>query len=573
MGVRKLCAALMMGVLVLSIAGCSASGDKSQLKGYPIASEVFTTRQKVVVPDLPPWGLDTLYPYEVSQYTQNGYGAWHYEPGIASEKRLDIMSPTYVGASVTHAAKLVHFFTISDIHITDEETPAQAIYYGYQGGQSSGYSPIMPYTTQVFDAAVQTVNALHKQNPIDFGISLGDTCNNTQYNELRWYIDILDGKTINPDSGVKDDPVRGPANDYQDEFQAAGLDKAIPWYQTLGNHDHYWMGANPMSDYLRQAMVGDDILKLGNILTDLDGMNKRDLYMGALDGRTPDGDIIGVGPVTGFAAPQKIPAADPNRRSLSRQEWMGEFFKTSTNPVGHGLSQANIDNNFVSYSFEPKSDIPLKVIVLDDTQGDADASYPDAPGYAHGSLDQARYEWLVSELDKGQAEGKLMIIAAHAPINVVPENSPFGWWSAHAYVNQTNLMAKLHTYPNLILWIAGHRHFNTVTAFKSPDSAHPELGFWQVETASLRDYPQQFRTFEIVRNSDNTLSIFATDIDPAVKEGSLAATSRSYGVAAEQLYRNLAGLQPTGVYNAELVKTLSTEMQAKIQKIGTPIRK
>ena len=48
-------------------------------------------------------------------------------------------------------------------------------------------------------------------------------------------------------------------------------------------------------------------------------------------------------------------------------------------------------------------------------------------GYGHGSLDQERYDWLVSELDKGQAEGKLMIIAAHIPIGVEPAGSMMGW--------------------------------------------------------------------------------------------------------------------------------------------------
>lgn len=56
----------------------------------------------------------------------------------------------------------------------------------------------MMYTTHVLDAAIQTVNALHQKNAFDFGISLGDTCNNTQYNELRWYIDVIDGKVITP---------------------------------------------------------------------------------------------------------------------------------------------------------------------------------------------------------------------------------------------------------------------------------------------------------------------------------------------------------------------------------------
>ena len=450
---------------------------------------------------------------------------------------------------------------MTDIHITDKETPAQVIYLGYKGGISSAYSPVMLYTTHVLDAAVQTINALHKENPFDFGISLGDSINSAQYNELRWYIDVLDGKNITPDSGVKDDPIPGPHNDYQDEYQAAGLNKTINWYQTLGNHDHFWIGSNPVNDYLRPAYTGENILNLGNILTDPLGVDSRGFYMGSIDGRTLYGDIIGVGPVKDFAVPPKVLAADPNRRPLSRNEWMSEFFNTSSSPKGHGFNQSNVKTGFACYTFEPKSNIPIKVIVLDDTQSEND---PNVQGYGHGSLDQERYDWLVKELDKGQAEGKLMIIAAHIPIGVEPAGSFTGWWS-NSYVSEENLTAKLHTYPNLILWIAGHRHLNTVTAFKSPDDERPELGFWEVETSSLRDFPQQLRTFEIVRNSDNTVSIFTTDVDPAVKDGSPAAISRSYAIAAQQIFNNPLAVEPTGSYNAELVKQLTPEMQEKLR--------
>jgi metallophosphoesterase (TIGR03768 family) len=557
----------LMVLLIFSSSGCSSGGTQSQLEGYPIASDVFTTHQRTVVPDSIPAGSTKIFPYEVARYTQNGYGNWHYGPGIDTVKRLDLMPVTYSGASATNTAKLLNFFTMTDIHISDKESPSQAIYFGYKGKISSGYSPIMLYTTQVLDAAVQTINALNKQNPIDFGISLGDTCNNTQYNELRWYIDVLDGKNIIPDSGAKDDPVPGPYNDYQDEYKAAGLDKAINWYQTLGNHDHFWIGSNPVNDYLRPIYIGKDILNLGNIFIDPLGLDSRGFYMGSIDGRTPYGDIIGVGPVADFTTPPQVLAADPNRRSLSSKDWMREFFSTSSNPVGHGFNQTNIDNNFASYSFEPKANVPVKVIVLDDTQREDD---PNVGGYGHGSLDQARYDWLVSELEKGQVEGKLMIIAAHIPIGVEKPGSVTGWWS-NAYVSDVNLIAKLHEYPNLILWISGHRHLNTVTAFKSPDPNRPELGFWEVETSSLRDFPQQFRTFDIIRNSDNTISILTTNVDPAVKDGSLAAQSRSYAVAAQQLFNNPLDPPPSGSYNTELVKQLSSEMQVKLQTYGTPI--
>ena len=553
----------------------TAGGNERQLKGYPIAADVRTTRERTVVPDPIPADAETIFPHELAKYEQNGYGKWHYGPGLPAEKRLDLMPPAYDAGATAGAARLVRFFVITDIHVTDKESPAQLVVFGFKGGSPEVYSGVMLYTPHVLDAAVQTINALHEQDPIDFGVSLGDACDNTLYNELRWYIDVLDGKTVSPQSGDRDDPVPGPLNDYQDEFQAAGLHKDIPWYQVRGNHDHYWMGAMPVDDRIRAAHLGDEILNMGDILKDPRGTDSRGFYTGAIDGRTPYGDVIGAGPEAAFPTPPRVPAADPDRRVLSRQEWMREFFATSSEPKGHGFTEADVEKVFACYAVEPKPDVPVKFIALDDTGGDD----PGKLGCGHAFVDRERYDWLIGELDKGQAEGKLMIIGAHVPIAVEKPGS-LGGWSPIACVTEEAFLAKLHSYPNLILWIAGHRHVNSITALPSPDPARPELGFWEVETSSLRDFPQQFRTFDIVHNGDATVSIFATDVDPAVEDGSPAAISRSYGVGALKLFaleeRTSLGdvtlpplpLLPTGSYNAELVVQLSPEMQAKLGRLG-----
>jgi metallophosphoesterase (TIGR03768 family) len=287
---------------------------------------------------------------------------------------------------------------------------------------------------------------------------------------------------------------------------------------------------------------------------------KQGYYLGAIDGRTPLGDVIGAGPGKDFAEPPRVPASDPNRHFLSPEEWMGEFFTTSSAPKGHGFNQTNASAGFGCYSFDPKSDVPIRIIVLDDTRKDINPAVGD---YSYASLDNQRFTWLLGELDKGQAEGKLMIIAAHIPIRNEPPG-PSRLFSPYSPVTEQALIEKLHTYPNLILWMSGHTHANSVTAMPSQDPAHPELGFWEVETPSLRDFPQEFRMFDIVRNSDNTVSIFATDVDPAVRSGSLAGMSRSYAVASHQIFNNSISYPPTGAYNAELVKQLTPAMQAKI---------
>ena len=129
------------------------------------------------------------------------------------------------------------------------------------------------------------------------------------------------------------------------------------------------------------------------------------------------------------------------------------------------------------------------------------------------------------------------------------------------------------------MWLAGHRHLNTVKAFISPDPVKaPEKGFWHVETCSLRDFPQQLRTFDIYLNSDHTVTIETINVDPSVKEGSPAAISRRYAVAAQQIirpeFRNFNPTKdptihpmPSGSYNAKLVKKLSPEMAAKLKAL------
>ena len=169
-------------------------------KASTVAKKLRTTAG-TVMPVPVPSSSPKLLPTELAQYSRYGYGKWQIGEGIAPEKRLDLVKTGQHDDAAKPVAELLRFFAITDIHISDKETPAQAILYGVKGGVSSAYSGVMLYTPHVLDAAIQTVNELHKETPIDFGISLGDTCNNTQYNELRWYIDVIDGKVIQPSSG------------------------------------------------------------------------------------------------------------------------------------------------------------------------------------------------------------------------------------------------------------------------------------------------------------------------------------------------------------------------------------
>jgi hypothetical protein len=90
----------------------------------------------------------------------------------------------------------------------------------------------------------------------------------------------------------------------------------------------------------------------------------------------------------------------------------------------------------------------------------------------------------------------------------------------------------------------------------------------------LHDFPQEFRTWEILRNTDNSISIRVTDIDPEETTNSPAAVSRGYAVGAARIFMTPStNLTDTNSYahNAELLKLLTPPMQTKIANYGGPL--
>ena len=105
----------------------------------------------------------------------------------------------------------------------------------------------------------------------------------------------------------------------RNRYQAAGLDKSIPWYQTIGNHDQFWMGSAKVNDYLRKTYVGSSVLNIGPITSVPPDFNtvlsSRGFYMGLVDGSTEYGEIIDAGPVDNYPNPRRLPLTRSAARS------------------------------------------------------------------------------------------------------------------------------------------------------------------------------------------------------------------------------------------------------------------
>ena len=563
-----------IGSFFVSYSGLSLSVPPSKVAAYPISADVKTTVDRMLSFQMPEKvrasgagkGLAPTELHRVDQYSLYGYGRYIYGPGLPVERRFDLMPEDYRATDVNRLNCLTSFFTISDIHMTDKQAGNQLIAIQqldpeFGAPMTSIYSPTMLTTTQVLDAVVQTVNALHTTLAFDFGLSLGDTCNSTQYNETRWYVDVMDGKVIYPNTSAD---ASQDAISFQQPFKAAGLSSDIPWYQVNGNHDLFMIGsvavdADPTLR-LRESYTSNQIWAIGNVLQPIKGfpyfpclfdttstLKSPDMYMGTINGASEFGEIIGAGLVSTFDTP---PLNSPNldRRSLTKKEWIAELFNTSSLPKGHGYhlvdpEYTKEEPDFSCYSFLPKANIPLRVVVLDNIQDPNDQSH-DIHG--HGYLSATRLKWLRAELLQAKMRNELVIIASHVPLAVAPIGSEMEWWEStkdpnatlHNAITLSSLISEIQANGNVLCLLAGHRHVNAIKAFKAPPGAPSEHGFWQIETSSLHDFPQQFRALQVYLNSDYTISIVAVNVDPAVKDGTPAESARRMAIAAQQIIQN-----------------------------------
>ncbi|MEU9124906.1 TIGR03767 family metallophosphoesterase [Streptomyces sp. NPDC048506] len=459
---------------------------------------------------------------------------------------------------------LACFVQVTDLHVTDVQSPLRTEYL--RAGSPGSWRGQEALSVAGAVSLVEQVNALgggpHTGRPPAFVMSTGDNIDNHSMVELEWFLTLMSGGRITPNTG---DPTSyegvqncglplywHPDAALRDQDKLRGLPRIpgflqaairpvtspglrIPWYSTPGNHDDLPGGClAPQDPFLRDYITGarkvfsvpdSDVAAFAKVLDSGDDPKstvlKEILHRNARRARS----------VT----------PDERRRMATPHDYLRAHLDPAhagAGPIGHGYTENNLDGERMYYTF-PIADGVIGISI--------DTTY--RSGHYEGSLGTEQLRWLERTLAAHStlhydADGRLVRNPAaddahllvfshhHSPSMTRRPDAARTDETRH---DGAEVIALLNRFPNVVAWINGHSHVNRITPHAHPT---PARSFWEVNTASHVDYPQHARLLELVDNHDGTLSLFTTLVESAAPYRADFDDLSAVGLAS--LYRELA---------------------------------
>jgi 3',5'-cyclic AMP phosphodiesterase CpdA len=393
---------------------------------------------------------------------------------------------------------LATFGQLTDTHVRDEESPARVPFLDRLGRPfDSTFRPHEALSPQVLDAAVRALDREHPQSVV----VTGDIVDSAQENEFDQALAVLDGTTVQPDSGgrgysgvqaaANPDPFFfRPDNDAprhpgilaaaQRRFHASGL--RVPWYPAIGNHDVLVQGEVPATEAIEAVATGT------RLVTGLDPDFRPSTD--EADAASAVDTLLRLGDA--FGRSELVPA-DAGRRHLTPGEVVERL------EAAAGVTAAAPGR--LDYTFDIGAEV--RAIVLDTAS---------RAGGSRGTVSAEQVAWLRAELERAGA--RWVVVFAHNPL----ESSDGG----------EAALAALDAAPRVVAVVAGNRHRNTI---------EPRAGYWLIGTSSLADFPQQARMFRL-REAPGGVALETWMVD---HDGHGLA-----GVARELAYLDAQGGRPQG---------------------------
>jgi metallophosphoesterase (TIGR03767 family) len=485
---------------------------------------------------------------------------------------------------------LAYFGQLSDFQLADEESPARLEIIDPLSTPlnlpfGAAWRPWEALEPQLDDAMIRQMDEFAAASPVaddegehramDFTIDTGDSADSQQLNETEWVRTLLEGGTLNPNSGVDKKKysnllcpnllVPGAAeaarytgvqdyNDYfegtfpefydpnspqgphaawpkypglmdraQKSFTAAGLD--VPSYVAFGNHDALVQG-NAAANAAFEAVATGCLKPIGPVpnpenapalLTSL--LNPTNLLATLL---TKPQNLIFV-------------PGDPKRQFVSKKQYK-DVFKAGSQADGHGFDLIDPAQESASkgaagyYSWSPTPG--MRFIALDTVAEAGTIVTPTGNFTADGNIDDPQFKWLRGQLEAATAAEELVVLFSHhAPESLTadaPDELAPLCLLADAHGHDVNPGCDLDPRKSEPIHLEADAvellhefpnaiawvagHSHVNTVDAFPNPSGPG-GFWSIRVAAEADWPQQSRLLEVFDNHDGTLSIFGTILD------------------------------------------------------------
>ena len=437
---------------------------------------------------------------------------------------------------------LAAFVQFTDLHLVDVQHPLRYEYVRPQTG--SAWRPQEALTVAGAVSLVERVNSLTGAPatgvPISFVMTTGDNTDNNSRAELDWYLTVMSGGRITPDTGdlrryegvqnSGSDLYWQADSDLRDADKRLGfprihgyLDAAIrpldspglnmPWYSTVGNHDSLPGGCwAPGDPFFADFAVG------GRKLETLPEAEGAALWRAVEKGLDPKGEQFKE-VLRANARKMRTVTPDPRRAPFTPHEYLRAHLDprfAGAGPVGHGFTADHLEDDRMYYTF-PIAEGVIGVS-LDTT---------DPGGHYQGSIGTTQLRWLERALARHRDDH--VLVFSHHTSTSMKNPRPDPARPDEKRHTGGELLALLQNQGNVLAWINGHSHRNEIT---------PHGGLWEITTASHIDFPQLARVIELVDNGDGSLSLFTTLIESAAPHRADAADLSPTGLAA--LYRELS---------------------------------
>ncbi|MEU5100182.1 TIGR03767 family metallophosphoesterase [Streptomyces sp. NPDC020996] len=510
------------------------------------ATRVVAQSRTAPAAPLTPYTKGTTLASVAAPRAGSGYRRLGDGPGWARVVRGELAAPKSGRAGRRTA--LAAFVQLTDLHLTDTQHPMRLEYL--RSADPHAWRPQEALTVQGAIALVERINALRGApvtgSPLHFAMTTGDNTDNNAKSELEWFLTVMSGGRITPDSGdprhyegvqnsglkqywQPDSAVRDADKQlgfpHLDGFLAAAVREVrspglnLPWYSTVGNHDAMPLGCYGHGDsWLAEYAVG------GKKLMSLPAAEARKLKSAIKNGSDPKGtafrDLL-----KAHARDMRSVTPDERRAPYTPADYLRAHLDPAhrgVGPVGHGYSTANLAAGTQYYAFRIADDVVG--ISLDTT---------DPGGHYEGSVGSAQLRWLDRQL-RDNKDSYVVVFSHHTSKTMTNTGVADPARPAERRHGGQEVLALLGSHRNVLAWVNGHIHRNEITPHSAPDGR----SFWEISTASHVDHPQLARVIEIADNKDGTLSLFTTLVESSAPHRTDFADLSQTGLAA--LYRELS---------------------------------